>query len=67
VPELNANTPPAYVQTAVQVAKDPARRANLGRRIREASTDLFEDAWPVKELAEFFLEAVYRSRSFVAS
>ncbi len=57
--ELSARTPDAYVRTALDVAADPDRRAALADRIRSRAPELFDDAAPVAELADW-LEQVAR-------
>lgn len=53
-----AGSPAEYVRTAVRLGTDPDYRRDLGARIAAASEVLFEDARAVRELEEFFLQAV---------
>lgn len=55
VPELVAATDAEYVDLAVALGRDPARRAELGRRMREACASLVNDTAPGRGLQEFIL------------
>jgi predicted O-linked N-acetylglucosamine transferase (SPINDLY family) len=57
--EALAASPEDYVDKAVRLANDPARRAALGREIGQANGALFDDDGVVRELEDFF-EAAYR-------
>jgi predicted O-linked N-acetylglucosamine transferase (SPINDLY family) len=51
-----------YVDTVVRLGTDKACRAEVRRRIAEASAVLFDDAGAVRAMEEFFSSAVARAR-----
>lgn len=51
-----------YVQIALRLARDPAWRADVGRRIAEASPRLFDDRQALGELEAFLEQAVREKR-----
>ena len=57
-PELVAATDAEYVEIAVALARDRARRVALGRRLRDACASLAADAAPGRGLQEFILTTV---------
>jgi protein O-GlcNAc transferase len=56
-----------YVALALRLGTDPAWRATVSRRIREASAVLFENADTVRALEDFLVDAVARTRRPAAS
>jgi predicted O-linked N-acetylglucosamine transferase (SPINDLY family) len=57
-----ARDPEDYVRIALRLAMDPAARADVSTRILAAHPSLYEDEGAVRELEQFFAEAVNRSR-----
>ena len=53
--ELVATSDAAYVELAVTLANDPARRRGLSERLKAASERLLEDEAPVRALEAFLL------------
>jgi predicted O-linked N-acetylglucosamine transferase (SPINDLY family) len=53
--ELVARDTPGYIAIAVALARDPARRDALRRRIESQRHSLYADAAPVRALEEFLL------------
>jgi protein O-GlcNAc transferase len=60
VDELVAPSDQAYVELVVALAKDPARRAGLRKRVLAGSERLLEDDAPVRALEAFLLRAARR-------
>lgn len=58
--ELVAPSDSAYVELAVALAKDPARRRELRERLRLGSERLLEDDAPVRALESFMLRVTGR-------
>lgn len=52
----------AYVETAVALANDPARRAEIGQRLRANRHKIYEDEASVTCFAEFLERSVARAR-----
>ena len=63
LPEMVAATIEDYVTRAIQIASDTDFRQQLTRQIQERSNQLFEDDSAVKQLEDFFLKAIARSRT----
>lgn len=57
-----ANTPADYIDRAVRIAGDPDYRRELEEQIRRRGSVLFHDARVARELEEFFLHAIAKSR-----
>ncbi len=53
-----ATDPTDYIERAVRFASEPDYRAAFSARLREASTELFEDRWVVREFEDFLEAAV---------
>ena len=49
-----------YVRIALEMGRNPARRAEVAGRISERADILFDDADAVRGLEEFLIEAVKR-------
>jgi predicted O-linked N-acetylglucosamine transferase (SPINDLY family) len=60
--ELVAGSDAEYVELAVALANEPARRRRLSDRLRQAGVRLLEDEAPVRALERFF-ERVTRASS----
>ena len=58
--ELVAPSDSAYVELAVALANDPARRRELRERLRLGSERLLEDDAPVRALESFMLRVTGR-------
>lgn len=58
-----ARTPEEYVDIAVSIAKDPSYRQAIQSKILEANEVLYEDIEAVRELEEFFHEAIQAARA----
>jgi protein O-GlcNAc transferase len=56
-----------YVAIALRLGTDPAWRATVSRRIRDASGVLYENADTVRALEDFLVDAVARARRPAAS
>ena len=52
-----------YIERAVTLANDPARRSALGRLIQSRGERIFNDREALDELAEKFIEMMYRAHS----
>jgi protein O-GlcNAc transferase len=63
VEELIVADQDAYVETAVGIANDPVRRAELSRRIREGHPVLFNRDEPIRALEDFLAGAIAKSRA----
>jgi predicted O-linked N-acetylglucosamine transferase (SPINDLY family) len=57
IDECTARSAEEYVRIAVRLGSDPAARAALSDRIREASLRAFENHAAVEDLSGFLLEA----------
>jgi len=51
-----------YVETALRLAGDRHALRHLGDQIRDGSGVLFDDAAAVRELEQFFIDAIQRTR-----
>jgi predicted O-linked N-acetylglucosamine transferase (SPINDLY family) len=56
--ECIAASPDDYIDLALRLGRDPAYRARVSADIRQACPALFEDKAAVRELANFFEEAL---------
>lgn len=57
-----AGSPEDYVDLAVRIATDPELRAHLRREQNERAQALYEDAGAVKQIGDFFEQAVLAAR-----